>query len=153
MKTRIGPRGGVLHCGRGETCSQCGTQHQEGLTTLPCLRLLAKRLGAIERVLALVGGEIRPCGYCGSPLVGNAKSAEYCRASCRQKAFDLRKRREDGARLCGWPPCGRSLAGRHAQVGYCSQSCKGKQAHYKRKARLLTALFRDVRESAGATTP
>lgn len=136
--------------GRGPSCRRCGTQHGENPPVERCIGLLAKRIGAIERVLLLVGGEIRPCGYCGTPMVGRAKSAEYCKDSCRQSAFDLRKRREAGERLCGWPPCGRSIAGRHKNVWYCHRSCKGKQAHYKRKARLMVSVLAFGRDNGGA---
>lgn len=143
---RKGARGGgALLSGLGPACQHCGVQHGMEPTPDKCIRLLARRVKAIERVLSFVGGKIRPCAYCGTPMVGKSKSAEYCRAACRTSAYKIRHDLGPDARLCDWPPCKQIIADRNKNARFCSRSCKGKMAHHKRRAKLLQAIFDSVR--------
>lgn len=77
----------------------------------------------------------RPCGYCGSEVVGRSKLAMYCNDLCRRKAREGRRVERHGPRKrhraaeCGH--CGQAFLSRSngkSSTGwtqFCSHACRG----------------------------
>jgi hypothetical protein len=81
MRHRAG-RGGLM----GElVCVECGEPLHCPRCT-PTLTPMTPRIDGSDGV-----GDGKGCGYCGASLVGLRSDARFCSASCRQRAYVVRR--------------------------------------------------------------